>query len=426
MSSNICNSDITLILHTPGTINLSIISISPPSLPGDVVVTPGRGVDKVYGFVITKGVRTSLDDKVKKEEKWNMTLSADARGEGSIRKNSKTGERDDYEEEDAWVCGCTHPGPTCARFTLKSDPVASGEVFVGGRGLWGEGVGEGRIAVGNSEVLYVLEIGVEEEEDEGGREEVEEEDENYGKIANELLEGENNWKIEKRRGGKKYGGRKKKKRRKSQNLLPFRIKRPPSLGNTFVNLEPSIHTESFCGRCGGLVSSSLGGGVKVTSQSNISYEPLIRTVMGEFKYFLKLRLVDYAAVVCGSAKDGTVEVCVVIRLGEKEWDRTEEGMKRKVEEEEGRRTANLKGVVIRVEWRSAKFEVVRWFKPPPTRMKQRDCGVDENLRDLCRKFAKIVEKGTRKEGVVMGNEGVRGGRRGIKGNDAMPFAKIVF
>ena len=73
--------------------------------------------------------------------------------------------------------------------------------------------------------------------------------------------------------------------------------------------------------------------------------------MSGFKYFLPFRLIDYAAAMCGSASPGTVDICCILRLGLKEYDRTEEGMKRKRQEEEGRRDANLKGVVVRVEWR---------------------------------------------------------------------------
>ena len=89
---------------------------------------------------------------------------------------------------------------------------------------------------------------------------------------------------------------------------------------------------------------------------------MIRDVMSKFAYFSNLRLIDYAARMCGSGETGTFEVCVVMRLGEKEWDRSEGGMKRKREEEEGRMICNLKGVVVRVRWSSGTYEVVRWFK----------------------------------------------------------------
>ncbi|GMH63133.1 hypothetical protein TrST_g12383 [Triparma strigata] len=131
-----------------------------------------------------------------------------------------------------------------------------------------------------------------------------------------------------------------------------------SLGNTYMNLEPPLNWSSFCSSCG-LPAPPQAGSLSIIKQSNISFEPLIRSVMSEVEVFKKARLTDYAADLVGSKFGGTsIIIAMVLEIEPRDAH---------LHIHQGRVPLLVKGVVVSVSWQepSSPFKIIQWVNPPP-------------------------------------------------------------
>ncbi|GMI41887.1 hypothetical protein TeGR_g2401 [Tetraparma gracilis] len=224
-------------------------------------------------------------------------------------------------------------------------------------------------------------------------------------------------------------------------------------GSSFMNLEPELEWRRFCTNCGNHkkredTPARAHDSLEVASQSNISYEGLIRTVIAKPKWFRNKRLVDYAAEIAGADGDGSkVQIVLIIELdveldAEQQLQRGGGGG--------GAKQLPLKGIVAEVEWSTGAVEVLQWVNPPAAKgarggaggLSQGSTGSSDggggsakkssssslHLQKLARSLVKQLRKNkVQKPSVsVLSNDAVLKGRSVDSiGNDAYSFLSVA-
>jgi hypothetical protein len=161
-----------------------------------------------------------------------------------------------------------------------------------------------------------------------------------------------------------------KKAEKAGMATPSFLRKPPSKGDkenepaygpsSYLDVEPAFDWQRFCCNCGNHKDSKDGGddSMTITRQTNISYEPLIRSIISKHRFFQNKRLVDYAAEIATS--DATGERAVVVLILEIDAILDEE----QLQQQGGRSQTQLRGLVAAVNWIDGDVKVQQWVNPP--------------------------------------------------------------